>query len=458
SLEFLSDFRYIFPFTHQSNHALMPFLMKGYPMKTNTRHLAGITAGILSLAGYASAATLGSEKYTYDASGNIIEKSIDGVVTKMTYDKSNRLTEFQTAGQGKETTAYDNASRPVTERNADGQTTRSLSYGYGDKVLETRNQDSKAGFYYNAAGQLVGKKTHGNVSTYTWDGNVLAAEGSVAFANEAHLSGGVPVLAGKDVVVSDYLGNTLSSAEEQFSGTSYGEGLEPGRFTGKKFVKELASFVFPYRLYSSNSNSWTTLDPAGYPDGINNYVFVGSNPVCNYDVLGLEWSPFVDKFAAPQPPPNVEDSYAQPSYNGHYGDLGYTEGRKWEHQNWEDMTRGCDYIIYGGPGQKLIGGFSITQTSAFSFTINAQLISGQIGVQTASGTSNGVDEAALITEQLKANLRISKANIYNMTQVWLCDSSNNWNALYDSQWVSNEKTGELFKNHSNAHILISTEQ
>ena len=104
--------------------------MKGNPMKTNTRHWAAITVGILSLAGYASAATLGSEKYTYDASGNIIEKSIDGVVTKMSFDRSNRLTEFQTAGQAKQSTAYDAAGRPVAERNADGHTTRNLSYGW----------------------------------------------------------------------------------------------------------------------------------------------------------------------------------------------------------------------------------------------------------------------------------------------------------------------------------------
>lgn len=55
-------------------------------MKTNKKHWASITAGILSLAGYASAASLGSEKYTYDASGNIIEKSIDGQVTQLAYD------------------------------------------------------------------------------------------------------------------------------------------------------------------------------------------------------------------------------------------------------------------------------------------------------------------------------------------------------------------------------------
>ena len=41
-------------------------------MKTNTKHWASITAGILSFAGYASADSFGSEKYTYDGSGNIV--------------------------------------------------------------------------------------------------------------------------------------------------------------------------------------------------------------------------------------------------------------------------------------------------------------------------------------------------------------------------------------------------
>jgi RHS repeat-associated protein len=267
----------------------MPFLMKGNPMKKNTRHWAGITAaGILSLAGYASAATLGSEKYTYDASGNIIEKSIDGVVTKMAFDKSNRLTEFQTAGESKQTTTYDNAGRPVTECNADGQTTRSMRYGYADKVLETQNQNSKAGFYYNAEGQLVGKKTHGNVSTYAWDGNVLAADGVEAFANEAHITGGVPVLSSEEnVVVSDHLGNTLASGEKQFASTAYGQGLERARFTGKKYVHELGRFVFNHRLYSPEISRWTVSDPAGFPDGINNNLYANGDPVVKIDPDGL---------------------------------------------------------------------------------------------------------------------------------------------------------------------------
>ena len=251
--------------------------------------MVGITAGILTLAGYASAATLGSEKYTYDASGNIIEKSIDGVVTKMAYDKANRLIGRQVDGQAKQTTAYDAAGRPVTERNADGQTTRSMSYGYGDKVLEMQSRDSKAGFFYNAEGQLVGKKTDFGVAIYTWDGNVLAADGAETFTNEAHLSGGLPLLnGGNDIVISDYLGNTLASGINQFASTAYGEGLEDGRFTGKMFIKELGCYAFNFRLYSPAECRWTSHDPSGFPDGINSRLYANGSPLDKLDPLGLE--------------------------------------------------------------------------------------------------------------------------------------------------------------------------
>ena len=258
-------------------------------MNTNTRHWASITAGIFSLAGYAAAANLGSEKYTYDASGNITEKSIDGKVTKLAYERSNRLTDLQADGQNKEIISRDPAGRPVSEAAENGKQIRKMSYGYGDKVLEVQNHGIKADLYYNADGQLVGKDIYGTFSAYIWDGNVLAAKGSEAFTNEAHATGGVPVLAegGESAVVSDYLGTTLASGNMQCSSTAYGEGLEEGRFTGKPFVKELGCFVFQFRNYSPTTLKWTSQDPLGFPDGPNCYSIVNGDPVSKIDVYGL---------------------------------------------------------------------------------------------------------------------------------------------------------------------------
>ena len=127
-------------------------------MKTNTKHWASITAGILSLVSYVSAASLGSEKYTYDTSGNILEKIIDEKVTRMTYSSSNQVYERQFDAGQREAINYDAAGRPIALIDVTGQQTQTIRYGYGDKVLEAKHLGDYTEFYYNSDGQLVGKK------------------------------------------------------------------------------------------------------------------------------------------------------------------------------------------------------------------------------------------------------------------------------------------------------------
>jgi RHS repeat-associated protein len=261
-------------------------------MYTKTKHWASITAGILSLAGYASAALIGSEKYTYDASGNIVEKSIDGKITKMSHDDSNKITSVSTEEKGSEQIIYDTDSRPVSYQDAIGHPTRQLSYGYEDKVLATETVGKKTEFLYNAEGNLVAKLTKGDATSYTWDGIALAAKDEVVFTNEDHITGGIPLITeGFVIVISDILGTTLSFGEVPTSSTAYGEGLTEGRFTSKIFISELNSYLFPCRLYSASAARWTTKDPTGFPDGANNHAYALNDPTGNVDPLGtVTWS------------------------------------------------------------------------------------------------------------------------------------------------------------------------
>lgn len=260
-------------------------------MKTKSRHWIGITIGVLGLAGYASAASLDSEKYTYDASGNIVEKTIDKKVTRLSYDKYNRITSKQVEGGSEQTITYDSAGRPDVEKNMKGDVIRSSNYGYSDKILFSKSQTETAEFYYNAEGGLVGKKIAGRVSSYSWDGNALASDGNEVFTNESHPVGGIPIISSGDtIVISDYLGNTLTFNENQFFSTAYGEGLEAGRLTGKPFVKELNAYIFPFRIYSLETSGWITSDPLGFPGGPNRYSYVSGDPVNRCDPLGLyDW-------------------------------------------------------------------------------------------------------------------------------------------------------------------------
>lgn len=257
-------------------------------MKTNTKHWASITAGILSLAGYASATNIGSEKYTYDTSGNIVEKSLDGQVTKMTYDASNRLTERQTTGQCKETTTYDAAGRSIAMNDGTGQSTRSMSYGYSNKVLNTRNHGTNTGLFYNAEGQLVGTNSAGRLEAFAWDGLVMVSRGEQVYVNESNLAGGVPAMIGNEVAVTDIVGSTLNVGDKSFNSSAYGEGLEGGFFTGKPFIEGIGGFIFKYRSYSAADARWTSADPSGFPDGTNAFSYSMLNPITNVDPLGLK--------------------------------------------------------------------------------------------------------------------------------------------------------------------------
>lgn len=206
----------------------------------------------------------------------------------MSYDASNKVRSVSSPVKDGEQVIYDAAGRPIAYKESEGKVTRQLSYGYADKVVKVDNADHEAKFLYNAEGQLVGSSVAGDTTCYVWDGNVLAAEGVKAFTNEAHITGGVPAMAGDQaVIVSDYLGNTLSQGDIQFKSTAYGEGVEQGRFTGKAFVEELGFYVFHHRNYSPEVNRWSTADPSGFPDGMNNSLYVSGDPLSNVDPMGL---------------------------------------------------------------------------------------------------------------------------------------------------------------------------
>ena len=310
----------------------------------------------------------------------------------MTYDSSNRLTGRQAIGQSKETTAYDAAGRPIAMKDGTAQATRSMSYGYGDKVLETKSHGIKIGFYYNSEGQLVGKKSSSGIATYTWDGNVLAADGAETFTNEAHISGGVPLLnGGKDIIISDYLGSTLASGLTQYTSTAYGEGLEQGRFTGKPYVGELGGYCFRYRNYNASSANWNVADPSGFPDGNNNFAYVNGDPLREFDPLGL-----ATKVGGPVTSPSASDTETDSAKQ-----YTLTSGGKieyWAHST--ETTTGADYynptpIVTGVPGGSVSVSCALEGETAGSWSVSGGYGNVSIGYTFGSGGTPSGSGAAI---------------------------------------------------------------
>jgi len=59
-------------------------------------------------------------------------------------------------------------------------------------------------------------------------------------------------------------------------------------YTGKPLVEETGSYAFKYRNLDPELNRWTTLDPSGYPDGANAFVYINNHVMSSFDPNGLE--------------------------------------------------------------------------------------------------------------------------------------------------------------------------
>ncbi|MFQ3241383.1 MAG: RHS repeat-associated protein [Lentimonas sp.] len=259
---------------------------------------AGRLTGVTSDAGSAKVSL--DERYVYDASGNITEKVVAGQTVRMTYDAGNQLMS-RTDAAGTVDFVYDSAGRLASERQ-NGESIAQYQYGYLDKVTQVTRGDQVTQFHYNANGMLVAKERDGQIfETFGWDGIGLIAKDDVVYANEAHVSGGVPLAAidaGNEsselqYFDSDYLGTTTAvysatgEVDAKLAG-SFGAGTESDevRFTGKPYDADLDAHVFPFRNYKSEAGRWASADPAGFPDGPNQHYYA-CVPTMSLDPWGL---------------------------------------------------------------------------------------------------------------------------------------------------------------------------
>jgi RHS repeat-associated protein len=57
-------------------------------------------------------------------------------------------------------------------------------------------------------------------------------------------------------------------------------------YTGKPYVADVDGYIYKYRTYNPEMSRWTSADPSGFPDGVNNHLYT-ANPLSNYDAEGL---------------------------------------------------------------------------------------------------------------------------------------------------------------------------
>jgi RHS repeat-associated protein len=302
-------------------------------MKITHKHWFALTASTLGLTGLSLASSFGDEKYTYDASGNVLEKQIGDQVTR--YEYTGNQLKGSTSDSTRTQYAYDSSGR-LTIGSEAGKPTRNMEHQYLDKVTKVQNGDKTTEFFYNAEGQLVATNSAGTSETFAWDGLAMVNRGEQLYVNEDHAAGGGPVIVENEVAVSDMIGTSLSVGDGSFVSTAFGEGLVSGLFTGKPYIEGLEGFIFNYRTYRADDLRWTSPDPTGFPDGKNNLAYGGSNPVTNIDPTGSNFLHF--------------DNNTLTEYDGD-GYLHGPEGKiDWGNsvQTWPAISNNKSYKLWGG--------------------------------------------------------------------------------------------------------------
>ncbi len=222
---------------------------------------------LLKVVGDKSGAEL--EVYRYDPAGNMLEKTVRGQKSVMTYSDANQLLSIRTAGvPGTLVYRYDAAGRVVAKEQvpdgkdakAGGAVVERSEYGWLDKtVLLERAGGEGIRFTYWPDGQLAAKtlipraaaapeKKAGVAAAaadaggtlferMTWDGLALLRRNDEIFVAEPHVSGGVPVCSHatdaprrRTWYLNDMLGTTLATVGpdgrvEPVSLTAFGQPL-----------------------------------------------------------------------------------------------------------------------------------------------------------------------------------------------------------------------------------------
>ncbi len=238
---------------------------------------------------------------TYDLNGNLTS---DGV-RNFAYDDENQLVGVWVVNVWSNSFAYDGVNRKRIE---------------GDYTWTGSSWRETNEVHYVYDGNLVFQERDGNnmpVTTYT-RGNDLSstlqgAGGIGGLLARSDRMSVVPVVLSpqnpnpQNVVNSYYFndaeGNVTALASPngvllaQYEYDPYGNVISMGglmasenkyRFASKEWNDDIGLYYYLYRFYDPNLQRWINRDPIKEWGGINQYEYVGNNPVSNVDPYGLQ--------------------------------------------------------------------------------------------------------------------------------------------------------------------------
>ena len=240
--------------------------------------------------------------YTYDNNGNILTKSVNGVVTSYAYEEgTDRLTSY-----GAETIEYDGMGNPKSYRGSE------LTWEKGRQLTKMSKADKTIQFGYDALGMRISREADGVRTEYIYEGDRLLRQ--ITGSEVMTFIYGSEGIIGFKLGTSKYLyrKNVFGDVEEiysaegtlvgKYSYTAFGEceietdknGIatkNPIRYRGYYFDEETGFYYLKTRYYDPETGRFITIDDISYlaPDtinGLNLYAYCGNNPVMMVDPDG----------------------------------------------------------------------------------------------------------------------------------------------------------------------------
>jgi len=210
--------------------------------------------------------------YDYDANGNMIQKTVGGVVTKVFYNPEDRLSEVRDGSDNLIATYYYDPFGRRLWKEVSG--VRTYFY-YADEGLVAE---------LDAAGNVTKSYGYKPGSTWTTDPLFMKIGNEYYFYQNDHLGTPQKMTAVNGAVVWSAKYSSFGKATVDGSSTI----TNNLRFPGQYFDQETELYYNWHRYFDSAAGRYIKPDPLGLKVWINLFSYVKNNPLRRRDPQGLE--------------------------------------------------------------------------------------------------------------------------------------------------------------------------
>ena len=247
-------------------------------------------------------------QYVYDAAGNRISETVNGVTTTYVTNNVNEYTSSMTDGV---TTSYQyDADGNLIAQSVGGSTT-TYTFNELNELTAVNGPDVTASYAYNPLGNLISQTVNGVATNFQIDpvglGNVVAAyDGGTLLAHYTYGVGLVSQVSAAGIAgYYDFnnVGNTVGMTDatgryvDQYSYLPFGQTTKTTATVANPFTFEAefgdlsnaaGSFSLRFRSYNPSTGQFDSSDPIGLAAGSTNLRQYASNdPVTLVDPSGL---------------------------------------------------------------------------------------------------------------------------------------------------------------------------